>query len=165
MQFTKRKANSKSEVFPTNFDEIKEQFLLDIRSIVVMEDIAKNLLVNWDQVAMKIVPSSAGMMERCGTKHVEIAAIDDKHQITALFTCTAAGSFLPIQLVYERTTKKSLPNNVAFQQGWHITCSPNHWSNDDTMIEPVHKILIRYVAKKQKELTLVPDYPALGICI
>ena len=27
MQFTKRRANSKSKVLPTNFDEIKEQFL------------------------------------------------------------------------------------------------------------------------------------------
>ena len=126
MQFTKRRANSKSKVLPTNFDEIKEQFLLDIRSLVVMKDIPKDLLINWDQTAMKIVPSSSWTMEKRGTKHVEIAAIDDKHQITALFTCTAASSFLPIQLVYERTAKKSFPNNVAFPQGWNITCSANH---------------------------------------
>ena len=80
MQFTKRKANSKSKVMPTNFDEIKEQFLLDIKSIVVMEDIPKDILINWDQAAMKIVSSSAWTMERCGTKHVEIAAIDDKYK-------------------------------------------------------------------------------------
>ena len=41
MQFTKRRANSKSKVLPSNFDETKEQFLLDIRSFVVMEDIPK----------------------------------------------------------------------------------------------------------------------------
>ena len=51
-----------------------------------MEDIPKDLLINWDQTAMKIVPSSYRMMEKCGTKRVEIAEIDDKQQITALFT-------------------------------------------------------------------------------
>ena len=54
MQFTKRRADSKSKVLPTNFDEIKEQCLLDIRSLVVMKDI----LINWDQTAMKIPYSS-----------------------------------------------------------------------------------------------------------
>ena len=80
MQFTKRRANSKSKVLPSNFDEIKEQFLLDIRSLVVMEDIPKELLINWNQTAMKIVPSSSWMMEKRGTKRVEITAIDDKRQ-------------------------------------------------------------------------------------
>ena len=55
---------------------------------------------------MKIVLSSSWMMEKRGTKHVKIAAIDDKRQITALFTCTAAGNFFPIQLVYKGTTKR-----------------------------------------------------------
>ena len=84
MQFTKRRANYKSKVLPSNFDDIKEQFLLDIRRVVVMEDILKQLLINWDQTAMKIVPSSSWTMEKRGTKRVEIAAIDDKRQITAL---------------------------------------------------------------------------------
>ena len=79
-----------------------------------MEDIPKELLINWDQTAMKIVPSSSWTMEKCGTKRVEIAPIHDKCQTTALLTCTAAGSFLPIQLVYKGTTKRSFPNNVAF---------------------------------------------------
>ena len=103
---------------------------------------------------MKIVPSSSWTMEKRGTKRVEITAIDDKCQITALFTCTVVCNFLPIQLVYEGMTKRSFPNNVAFPQGWNITCSSNHWSNGDTMIECVHKILIPYVTEKRKELTL-----------
>jgi len=41
MDFTKRRANSKSKVLPANFGVIKEQFLLDIRGLVVMEDIPK----------------------------------------------------------------------------------------------------------------------------
>ena len=49
------------------------------------------LILNWDQTAMKIVPTSSG-----GTKHVEIAAADDKRQITAVFAGSLTGAFLPI---------------------------------------------------------------------
>lgn len=126
-----------------------------------MEDIPKESVINWDQSAMKIVPSSSWTMKKHGTERVYIAAIDDKRQITALFTCTAAGNFLPIQLVYDGTTKRCFPSNVDFPKGWNITCSPNHWSNGDTMIEYVHEILIPYVTEKRKELKLTDDYPAL----
>ena len=161
MNFTKRRANSKSKVLPSNFSEIKEQFLLDVKAIVVMEEIPKELLINWDQTAMKIVPTSAWTMEKRGTKRVEIAAADDKRQITALFTCTAAGKFLPIQLIYEGSTNRCFPKNVTFPEGWNITCSPNHWSNGNTMLEYVNEILIPYVTDKRKELKLAMDYPAL----
>jgi len=45
---------------------------------VVMEDILKDLVINWDQTSMKIVPSLSWTMEKRGTKRVEIAAADDK---------------------------------------------------------------------------------------
>ena len=50
-----------------------------------MEDIPKDLVINWDQTSMKIVPSSSWTMEKRGMKCVEIAAADDKRQITAFF--------------------------------------------------------------------------------
>ena len=64
---------------------------------------------------MKIVPSSAWIMEKSGTKRVEITAIDDKRQITAVFACLLAGSFLPIQLIYKGTTARCLPRGSNFQ--------------------------------------------------
>lgn len=47
-----------------------------------MEDIPDSLIVNWDQTSMKIVPNANWTMEKRGTKRVEIAASDDKRQIT-----------------------------------------------------------------------------------
>jgi len=55
---------------------------------------------------MKIVCSSSWTVEKRGTKRVEITAADDKQRITALFTCTATGQFLPIQLIYEGSTSR-----------------------------------------------------------
>ena len=84
MGFTKRKANSKSKVIPDDFIILKEQFLSDIKTVSLMENIPADLVINWDQTAMKIVPSCSWTMERKGTKRVEIVAIDDKRQITAV---------------------------------------------------------------------------------
>ena len=52
MGFTKRKANSKSKVLPENFDEIRDQFLTDVRSVIEMEDVPPSMVINWDHTAM-----------------------------------------------------------------------------------------------------------------
>ena len=99
MGFTKRRANTKCKVNPDNFDEIKQQYLIDIHAAIEIEDIPPSLVINWDHTATKIVPSSQWTMEKKGTKRVEIVAMDDKRQITAIFGCTLSGKFLPVQLI------------------------------------------------------------------
>ena len=39
-----------------------------------MEDIQGDMLINWDQTAMKLDPSSSWTMEKRGTKRIEISA-------------------------------------------------------------------------------------------
>ena len=163
MGYTKRRANSKSKVLPQDFKDIKEQYLFDVKSIVLMEDIPQEMILNWDQVGMKIVPSSAWTMEKSGTKRVEITAIDDKRQITAVFACSLAGSFLPIQLIYKGTTARCLPNGVKFPEGWNVTHSANHWSNTSTMLDFISCIIIPYITEKRKQLGLSSNHPALVI--
>ena len=63
-----------------------------------------------------------------GSKTVPIKGVDDKRQITATFTVTASGSFLPIQLTYSGKTKHSLPK-FDFPKCFDVTFTPNHWSN------------------------------------
>ena len=58
------------------------------------------------------------------------------------------GDFLPPQLVYQGKTTRCLPG-VEFPEGWHITHSENHWSNEYTMKEYIAKIIIPYVNKKK----------------
>ena len=78
MGFSKRRANSKAKILPQDFDLIKEQYLIDIKSIVCMKEIPDQLLINWDQTALKLVLSSNWIMKKRGTKCVEITAVDDK---------------------------------------------------------------------------------------
>ena len=70
MGFTKRRTNTKCKVNPDNFDEIKQQYLIDIRAAIEMDDILPSLVINWEHTATKIVPSSQWTMEKKGTKSV-----------------------------------------------------------------------------------------------
>ncbi len=160
MGFSKRRANSKAKILPHDFDVVKEQYLIDIKSVVSMEEIPHQLIINWDQTPLKIAPSSNWTMEKRGTKRVEISAVDDKRQITGVFGCTLAGDFLPIQLIFTGTTKKCLPK-VDFPSDWDITYTASHWSNESTMMKYMDHIIIPYVNKMRVELKLSSQYPAL----
>ena len=58
---------------------------------------------------MEEIPDQLGSdSSKCGTKHVEITAVDDKRQITAVFGYTLTGDFLPMQLIFTGITQKCL---------------------------------------------------------
>ena len=97
-----------------------------------------------------------------GAKKVSIAGIDDKHQITGVFTVTLDGRFLPVQLIYQGSTKPCLPR-VKFPTDWHVTSSPNHWANEVTTKDYIEKIVNPYLIQKQAELNLASDQHALCI--
>ena len=142
-----------------NFDGIKEQFLLDIQTAVEMEDIPPELVFDWDQTGISIVPGSSWTMELKGAKRVEIAGISDERQITAVLCGTMAGDFLPPQLIYQGKTTACLPR-YKFPDNWHITCTTNHWSNEETMIGYIKKA---YVQQKRNELKLSPAQAVLAL--
>jgi len=95
MGLVKRQGTTKAKVNPSNFQMLQKQYLADIRTKVYMEDIPADLIINWDHTGLKYVPVSNWTMEHKGAKWVEITGRDDKRQLTALFTCTLSGKFLP----------------------------------------------------------------------
>ena len=84
------------------------KFILNIRAVVEMEDIPPELVFNWDQMEISIVPGSSWTMEVKGSKWVEIAGMNDKRQITAVFCGTLAEEFLPPHLIYQEKTSACL---------------------------------------------------------
>ena len=82
-------------------EQLKDEFLLEIKNIVSMDEIPTDLVINFDQTALNYVPMSHWIMEKGGTKRVEIIAKDDKRQLTAVFAGSSSGDFLPLQLIYE----------------------------------------------------------------
>ena len=81
--------------------------------------------------------------------------------MTLVLAGTATGEFLPPQLIYSGKTEKSLPKDVKFPSDWHLTTTPTHWSNEETMMMYIDKVIAPYVNSKRKELKLPCDFPAL----
>ena len=154
----KRKVCSKSNVTPQNFESLKEQFLLDIKQLVHLEDIPPELIINWDQTAIHYVPVLVNGGRR--KQRTEVVGNDDKWQITAYFAGSMVGDFLPLQLVYEGKTIHCLPQ-VEFPRGWHITYSSTHCSNETTMKEYVDEIIFPYIKQKRAELKLATNHASL----
>ena len=58
---------------------------MEVQCTMSMEEILSALVINWDQTAMTLVPSSSCTMEKQGTKRVEFTSIDEQRQIRAIF--------------------------------------------------------------------------------
>lgn len=162
MGYVKRKATTKAKVTIENFAELKADYLQEINQVIEMDEIPADLVINFDQTGLNIVPASEWTMEARGAKRVEVVGKDDKRQLTAVLAGTLTGDFLPPQVIYQGKTPRCLPK-YDFPEKWHVTYSVNHWSNEDTMKEYVDNVLIQYVTEKRRSLGLATDYPALII--
>ena len=110
MSFVKRKViTSKSHYSDVDFEKLKHSFLENVVSTVMMEEVPMELVMNWDQTGIKIVPSSCWTMDEQGSQRVEINGIGDKRMIAAVLCGTLMGDFLPIQLIYAGKTTHCHP--------------------------------------------------------
>ena len=117
MKFVRRKATtSKSKHTPIDFAKLKEAFLDDVRAVVNMEEIPAELILNWDQTGIHLVPASAWTMDQVGSKRVEIMGVNDKHQITAVSVALSPATFYQSKI----STKARL-NGVILIISSHVT--------------------------------------------
>ena len=162
MGFVKRRASTKAKVNPSDFESYKQQFVFDIQTVMEMEEIPRQLVINWDHTGIQYVPVSSWTMAKEGSKRVEIAGINDKRQITAVFANTMSGDFLPPQVIYSGKTRKCLPS-VKFPNDWSVTYTQNHWANEVTTEEYIKSILLPYLKQMRSTFSLKDDHPALVI--
>ncbi len=111
-----------------------------------MNEIPDELILNWDQTALHLVPTGQWIMHHAGEKVVPITISDDKRQITAVLAATMVGEYLPPQLIYTGKTSRRHPK-VTAPKGWDIWHSHNHWSNEETMKRYIEMIIIPFVMK------------------
>ena len=122
-----------------------------------MEDIPFELILNWDQTGVKIVPSSNWTMEVSGSKRVEIQGLSDKRQITLVLCGNIIGDFLPPQVIYQGMTYRCEPL-YNFPLDWSVTHSKKHWSTESTMLEYINDIVYPYVASVRQRFCSVGYY-------
>ena len=73
IKFVKRKATTKKcKITVSKFDELKDNFLMDIKAIVTMEEVPNEMILNWDQTAIKYIPVSTWTMIAEGSKRIEL---------------------------------------------------------------------------------------------
>ena len=72
------------------------------------------------------------------------------------------GELLPFQLVYTGKTNRCHPT-YEFPLDWQIVHTENHWSNEQTMIKYIDKIIVPFVDRKREELGLEDDHAALAV--
>ena len=59
MEFVKRRASTKAKVNIEDFASVKSQFWFDTKTIVEMEEIPHELVINWDQTGIHYIPVSS----------------------------------------------------------------------------------------------------------
>ena len=65
--------------------------------------------MNLDQTPMKYVPCGKTTLEKQGTTTVPIHGVSDKRMITATFSITLDGQFLPMQLPTREKLREVFP--------------------------------------------------------
>ena len=99
IKWTKRKGTiGKAEPSQQFLDEEKLTFQRNISIMTEDHDIPKDLILNLDQTQLSYVSHGKYTFDPKGAKTVPIKGVDDKRQITATFSISMTGSFLPIQL-------------------------------------------------------------------
>ena len=160
MQFVKRRGSTNKKILVHDFEAIKTQFLTDVTAVVQMEDIPKDLVLNWDHTGVNIVPGLSWAMDLKGQQRVEIAAMNDKRQMTLVVCGSLSGYVLPFQLIYQGKTAASIPK-VNFPKEWLVTTMEKHWSNEEKTKEYIELIILPYIEMKRKELDLPTTFPVL----
>ena len=157
----RRETTAKSKyIFLAEFCRKENRVFTDLVSTVEMEVIPPQLIFNWDQTGIKLVPSTSWTMNEQGAKRVELVGLSYKRQITAVFCGNLLGAFLPIQLINKGKTNRCYPS-FNFLPGWDITHASKHWSNEETMIQYINNIFVPYV--EQMRQLFNEDKPAVVI--
>ena len=163
MNWTKRKGTAgKVEPSKKFLDEEKFTFQRKISNVILDHDVPSALVLNLDQTPLSYVSPGKYTFSSKGSKNVPIKGLDDKRQITATFVVSATGSFLPIQLIYQGKSKRCLPK-FTFPSNFHVTFTPNHWSNLEKCEDLFKVIIFPYLSAKKKELGYPEDQRSLII--
>ena len=125
-------------------------------------DVSSALVLNLHETPFSFVSPRKYTFSSKGSKNVPIKGLDDKRQITATFVVSATGSFLPIQLIYQGKSKRCLPK-FTFPSNFHVTFTPNHWSNLEKCEDLFKVIIFPYLFAKKKKLGYREDQHSLII--
>jgi len=95
------------------------------------------------------VPAASWTYERVGSSAIAIVGAEDKRQITACVAASLRGDLLPLQLIFDGKTPRSLPraSTASVAARIDITHSDNHWSSQETMQRYIEQIIMPHTER------------------
>ena len=161
MNFVKRKGTNTAKL-PPYFEKVKSDFLERVKKAVLENQIVPQMVINWEQTAVRLVLYPDWTMEEQGSNKISIKGLNDKREITTLLSITLSGNILPPQLLYTGKTERCHPD-FNFPSDWDIWHTENHWSNKSTVLRYIDTVLNPYLTSKCQELELADTHKALLI--
>ena len=151
MNWSRRKGTTgKRTMNPSLYEELCFTWKKKIDELVFENKMHRSLVLNFCQTPLGFTSPSKVTFTEKNSQNVPIANIDDKHTITGTFTVSLDDQFLPIQLIYTGKSDKCHPR-IKFPDGFGITHSPNHWSNEEAVISHLTKVVFPYIQRKRKD--------------
>ena len=143
------KTTSKVQIPEAVQKEAELIFQHKIAKIVEANQIPNCMILNLDQTPSKFVPSSNTTLAPRGTKSIPVTGSSDKRAITATFTISHDGDFLPMQLIFQGTTVQSLPR-FDFPNSFSLSMNPKHFSYTAKALKIIDEIIVPYLTKKKR---------------
>ena len=166
MGYSWRTATTAASKLPNDWRDQGVKMAKRIAYNVQLYKIHPSMIVNLDQTGVKLVPSSNKTFAPKGSKDVRVIGHDDKRQITACIASSADGDLLPLQLIFAGKTALSEPKHTESSKAArvHITHSPKHWSNQETMRLWVTEVLLPHADRCRLQHNL-PENPHMVLVL
>lgn len=143
------------------FKLAKKGYLTKIKRVVKDGKIPPELVINWYQTGVNVVPASQWTQEEKGSSRVEVVGVGDKRQITVTVAGTLAGTLIPFQMLYGGKTERCHPS-TAFPEGFDIWHTPNHWANGEMSTRFVKNIIDRPTSYVVRSYVVRSEFRALN---
>lgn len=153
--FSYRRVTAARKSLPDNAKEQVAHFIRRCAALVHLHKIRPEMVLNFDQTGIRLAPSASYTYDEMGSDRASVNAHDDRRQITAVLSSTLSLDLLSIQLIFNGTTPRCLPNDERLgpgfarqleEEGWHLTFSDNHWSNQTTMVQFIEKVSVHQLS-------------------
>ena len=138
---------TKAKLSDQQVSQMKHTYLSQVSGMVKVHKIPSELVINWDQAGVNLIPSQNWTMEQKGSSRVEIAGINDKHQITLTLAGSMSGELPPIQLLYQGKTTRCHPQ-YSYPPEFDVWHTPHHWANEETTIRFISNVILPYPGQK-----------------
>ena len=171
LDWAKRRSTTGAKKLPDNWKDLAitmgKRIAIKIdelnNTLSVKNSFHRSLLINFDQTGVHLVPKSNYTFAPRGSNSVPTIGAEDKRQITAIVASSADGDLLPLQLIFSGKTTDCHPpiTSTVHNAKFHITHSPNHWSNQETMQQYIKEIIVPYLQSKIAQHNLPADSKAI----